>query len=230
MAIEDVYVLTLSARSTAGIVQNSLAFIRTSSTEPIAGDFGALAVAIKDIHRSRQSTGLTYESWKARQVRGVGVTWPTGNDCNPVGGNLFEGLITSNGQGQLAGDGLPPQCALVTTIRTAKIGRRRRGRFFAGGFTETDQNNGVWGSTILTPVDAAWLAFFNTYTVAAPTGGNRLGIWSFRTASGCVANPTGKGHTRVDSPAPEQAFEPATTYTLRPTVYTQRRRVTGVGR
>lgn len=230
MAVDDVYVLTVSATTSAGIIQNSLAFNRTVTTEPISGDFSTLAIAVKEIIRAQQTTALSYSSWKARQVRGADVTWPSGTDCNPIGGKLFEGLFTSNQLGLLGGDVLPPQCAAVVTLRTAQIGRRRRGRFYHGGMSEVNQNNGVWSSGLLTPLDAGWLSFFNTYTPAAPASGFRLGIWSYRTASGCETALGGKGHVRIDPPSPATAFEPCTTYVVRPTVYTQRRRVAGVGR
>ena len=230
MALDDVYVLTVSARITGGIVQNSLAFLRTSATEPVTADFAAVAVDVKDLIRTQQTNTMTYESWKARQVRGANVTWPSSGKCNPIGGHLFEGTFTTNLPGGSASDALPPQCALVVTLRTSEVGRRRRGRFYHGGMIEANQANGVWNSSVLTPLETAWAAFFTKYAVVAPVSNFRLGIWSFRTASGCVARPTGGGHDRIDPPDPAAAFEDCTSYTIRSTVFTQRRRVAGVGR
>lgn len=229
MAVDDTYVLTVSSRSPAGVMQNSLAFNRTIETAPIAGDFATVAIAMKDLYRTSQSTGVTYVGWRARQVRGAGVTWPAGPDCNPIGGNLFEGLFTTNTTGGNPIGMLPAQCAMVVTMKTAQIGRRHRGRNYFSGLTEDNQDAGTWSGSLLTTIDANWLAFYNTYTPAAPVSGFRLGVWSYRTASGCAPNPVTHVHERVDPPSPATAFTPALTYTVRPTVYTQRRRVAGVG-
>ena len=231
MAIDDVYVVTISANEPQGVLQNSMAFVRTTATEPITADFVTLGSAMKEISRTVQNSAIAYSTVKARQFRGGTVTWPSGPDCTPTGGAIFEGSLTGTLTGGATGqEMLPPQCALVTTLRTAQVGRRRRGRWYTGGLSELNQNGGTWVSSILTTLDGAWLSFFNTYTPSVPASGFRLGIWSVRTASGCVPGPNGKGHVRVDAPNPAAAFEPCTTYVLRNTVYTQRRRVLGVGR
>lgn len=229
MAIDDVYQMTVTYRTTAGIMQNTLAFIRTEATEPAQAGFQTLGEAIRQVHKQAQNIGVTYTGWKARQVRGANVTWPSGTDCSPVGGNYFEGLLTTAGAGGTSGDMLPPQCALVTTLKTATIGRTHRGRFYAGGFGEGDQSGGIWNVQLTDAITTAWGTFFTAYGSAAPTSGFKLGIWSYRTASGCTQSPTGSGHVRVESPNPAQAFTPVTSLLVRNTVYTQRRRVAGVG-
>jgi hypothetical protein len=163
-------------------------------------------------------------------VRAAGVVYPTGALCNPVGGRVLEGNFTGGTVGTDSGPGLPPQCAMVTTIKTDQIGRRRRGRFYAGGWTESVQTDGTWSSTVLTNVETTWQGFFTEHAVALPTDGFRLGIWSVRTATGCGPDPVTGEHKRLDAPSPDTAFTPAVSFVVRPTVYTQRRRVAGVGR
>jgi hypothetical protein len=229
MAIDDVYVLTLTQRVSAGTMQNSLAFIRTLAAEPTNANWQAVADAVKQIHRAPQSSSLTYVSWRARQVRGTDVTWPGGASCTPIGGRLFEGLITLDTIGSGLGDMLPPQCAMVTTLKTGLIGRRFRGRYYAGAWGEDTQTAGTFAATPLNTVTANWTSFVGIYGIPAPVAGFRLGVWSQRTASGCEPDPVTKRHTRVEPPNPAMAFAPIVETVTRPTVYTQRRRVSGVG-
>jgi len=230
VAIDDVYLLTVSAQQLGSLRQNTLAFIATTEDDPEVADFAAIGVAIKDIHRATQHTTVTYSGWKARQIAGSGVSWPsTGSTCTPTGGLFFEGTFTTNQSGQSgAGDALPPQCALVTTLRSGLIGRSHRGRVYSYGYSESQQVGGVWAAVDLTAIDTAWNTFYAAYAVAAPASGYRLGIWSTRIASGCRVLPDGS-HERTGIAHPELAFTATTAHVTRSTVFTQRRRVTGIG-
>jgi hypothetical protein len=230
MAVDDVYLLTVSATQLSSLRQNTLAFRLTTEDLAEAADFATIAVAFKEVHRAVQSAGVTYTSWKARQIRGAGVTWPdSGTTCTPTGGQFFEGLFSTNTAGlDLNNDILPPQCALVTTLRSGQIGRSHRGRVFAYGFTEQVQQAGQWISAMLTPLGTAWTTFMSAYADDAPASGYQLGIWSQRIASGCRQLPGG-GHERTGPSNEAAAFTPAISHTIRTTVYTQRRRVTGYG-
>lgn len=230
MAVDDVYQVTITAQAPGGFYQNTYAFNRTSATEPTQADFQTLSDLLKDLYRSDQYNGLTYRTWRARQVRGSGVTWPSGSDCNPTGGALFEGNHSGVVAGGNPGLQLPPQCAMVTTHKTATIGRRARGRTYAFGWCEGDQADGVFSGTSVTGPSGRLTTFYASHAIAAPASGFRFGIWSYRTASGCAVNPATGSHTRVDAPNPAQAFTPCTAFLVRTTVYTQRRRVAGVGR
>jgi len=229
MAVDDVYQVTMMARNVGGLNMSTLAVSRTSTTEPVAADFATFASAFKDCFRIDQSSTHVYTTYRARQVRGANVTWPASGPCSPVGGNLFEGALLGTLNGSDNGQALPHQCAMVLTLRSATVGRRHRGRIYIGGWGEANQDAGVWATNFLSGVDGRFLNFVNAHNVAAPTDGFRLGIWSFRTASGCRQLPSGKGHERIDPPNPAQAFTPMTVHTTRSTVYTQRRRVQGVG-
>jgi len=231
VAVDDVYLLTVSSTQYGNLRQNTLALRATTETDPSVGVFSPIAVAIKDLYRANQNSSVSYTSWKARQIAGSGVTWPeTGDDCSPSGGLFFEANFSGSTQGGAVGDGdgLPPQCALVTTLRTGLIGRSHRGRHFAYGFGETHQVGGTWQASILTPTATAWTAFFTAYAVTTPASGYRLGIWSTVIASGCRRLENGD-HVRFSDSRPELAFTPAESYINRSTVYTQRRRVTGAG-
>lgn len=229
MAIDDVY--TLSVRSTlAGqTYMNGLAFRRTIAADPTAADFTALADDVKEIHRTTQGNGYSYTTWQARQVRGAGVTYPSDDKCQPVGGLFFDGNLTAPLGGIAAVEFLPQQCALVTTLRTGNIGRRRRGRFYAAGFGEAQQDAGVFTSSVVTAISTAWGAFLLDYAVTTPVSGFRLGIWSVREATGCGVNPNTGEHERLDPPSPATAFTPVNGHITRSPVFTQRRRRIGVG-
>lgn len=229
MAIDDVYILTMGSSISAQVNMNNLAFRRTITGSIEAADFEPMANQFKDIHRAAQSSFLTYTSWKARQVRGSAVTWPPTGKCNPVGGLWFEGLYTAPLSGSATGDVLPQQCAMVTTLRTGTIGRRYRGRVYVGGWAESAQNAGLFDSAVLTPVNAAWDAYFTEWVTDAPTNGWELGVWSTRIASGCERDPATGEHEHVDPPNPGAAFTPLIDVISRQAVYTQRRRVIGVG-
>jgi hypothetical protein len=229
VAIDDVYQVSITARTPAGLAMNVYAFKRTSATEPTQSDFQTLSDELKELHRPHQASGVTYTTWRARQVRGTGVTWPTGSACNPVGGNLFEGSLSGTLAGNNVAQALPWQCSLVVTHKTATIGRRHRGRTYVYGFCEDGQDSGTWVSAVQTNIGTNWGTFYTAHAVAAPTSGFQFGIWSYRTASGCVPGPGGSGHLRVESPSPSTAFSMAVTAVIRSTVYTQRRRVVGVG-
>lgn len=231
MADDDVWLLTVSAAQFGNLRQNTLAFIESGAATPDAAGFATLAIAMKELNRTRQSSTVTYTGWRARQIAGAGVVYPeTGTDCTPVGGLFFEGLFTSNqtGEGVSDGDALPPQCALVTKIYSGLIGRSHRGRHYAFGFSEGNQSGGTWTSGLLTPTAASWTSFFGLYGPGAAVATWQLGIWSTVIATGCRRNPDGS-HTRIAPPHPELAFTTATGFVQRSTVFTQRRRVTGVG-
>lgn len=230
MAIDDVYLLTTSATQAGTIRQNTLAFIATTADDPDGTEFLAIANAFKVIHQASQHTSVTYTTYKARQIRGSGVTWPdTGTACVPTGGLFFDGNLTGSLVGGTGGsDYLPPQCAMVTTLRSGQIGRSHRGRCYSYGFPEISTTGGQWNTDMLLVVEAGWTAFFTAYAVAVPTSGYRLGIWSTRIASGCRVLANGD-HERTGPAQPELAFTPATGHVTRQTIYTQRRRVSGVG-
>jgi hypothetical protein len=230
MAVNDVYQLTVTAQGAAGYFQNTLAFMMIDAPNPTPATALTLANDYKEIARAQQHTSIVYRNWRLRQVRGEDVDYPTGTLCAPTGGLLLEGNYVTSTTGGAPLDILPPQVALVTTLKTGQIGRRKRGRVYAFGFTEDATSGGVWSSTFLTAMETAWATFMAKYAPGSAGNHFQLGIWSVRTATGCVPNPTGRGHIRVDPPHDELAYTPVQTHILRNTPFTQRRRVAGVGR
>lgn len=120
--------------------------------------------------------------------------------------------------GGVATDNLPPQSAMVATLRTGFAGRSKRGRLYFGAFPESAQVDGVW--------DAAWVTAFqnalDAMVAALGLGGTdpdyQWGVWS-RVLGG-------------EDPGPYNlaaGWTPITAAVVRSTVYTQRRRAIGIG-
>jgi hypothetical protein len=232
MAIDDTYRVTITQNVTGQVFQNTYYFNLLSTTPPDAVMFSTVATNLKEAFRTQQSNSVIYRSWRAVQVRGTGVT-PVQNECRTTGGLVFEGnFTTSLTGGDVTSDILPHQCSVVTTLNTGNIGRRRRGRVYLGGYAETAQQNGTWSSTLVTALTTSWNSLSAKYFVPSGTDADlRMGVWSTRIATGCVPRREPPyGHMQVESPNLADAFRPLTAYVLRTTVYTQRRRVVGVGR
>lgn len=229
MSTDDVFQLTVFSSASSQQYMNTMAFRRTITGSIEAADFQDLADELKEIHRLQQNTGLTYTGWKARQVRGVEVDWPAGPKCSPVGGMWFEGTTTAPNTGDLSGELLPQQCAMVTTVRTGTIGRRHRGRWYAPGFGEISNSSGLWDGSHVAAAQAKWNTFFTKWVTNAVANGWEAGVWSYRTASGCQVDPATGKHIRVEDPNPDDAFTKTSQFFTRPRVQTQRRRVIGVG-
>lgn len=232
MATDDAYRLQVFMTFAGQQYMNTYAFNTITETPLVLADWTTIATDVKEAARLQQNSGLVYRSWKAVQLRGTGVTAVQGA-CKTEGGQAFEGnYSTSITGGATAVEPLPPQCAVVITLNTGLIGRRRRGRIYLPGYSEPDQSSGAWLSAFITTLTTNWTTFFNKYAGSSPTSPTvRLGVWSFRIATGCVRSPNPPyDHIQVDSPNLADAFRPLTAFVPRSTVYTQRRRVIGIGR
>jgi hypothetical protein len=229
MALGDVYKLQSFANYLGQINLNVFAVEVLIPGDPTQANFQALATDFKEVHRPLQSPRLQYRSWRAVQVRGGSVTYVTGT-CRRQGGLFFEGNAAAPTNGGGAGpQDLPPQCAFVTTLKSNQIGRSRRGRIYAGAYTEDNQDGGQWTTTLVTGNTTAWATFMAKYNASTGTDPTfRLAIWSERIATGCVQLPGG-GHQQTNAPAPENASIGVYSVVHRTTVHTQRRRVVGVG-
>lgn len=230
MAIDDVYRLSIIAAGPAGQLINTYHFRMKTAAEPSESQWQAVAIDCKDIYRLSQQASTVYQMWRAVQVRGANVSY-TARPCKATGGNLYESIFVTNTTGGASNfDDLPAQCAQVTTLRTAQVGRSRRGRIFAFGFSEFEQDAGVWTPALMTAISAAWTTFLGEYGSSSPTDPNfQLGIWSNRIATGCTPNASGTLVPGASTPSPETAFAPVTSTVVRNIVRTQRRRVAGVG-
>lgn len=109
-------------------------------------------------------------------------------------------------QGTAGGEGLPPQCSCVVTLRTGVAGRRNRGRSYLAPTGEGATAGGVFTAGYIDAVNPMFADML-------PLGGGlefaewQLGVWSEVAAAG----------------------RPVLTVTPQPVVATQRRRRLGVG-
>jgi hypothetical protein len=201
-----------------------------SSPDPVESDVITLANACKELFRTSQMAEVKYTNWTFSQLYGGSVV-PVQDECRRTPGLQLAGNFSGTTTGAISsGEGLPPQCALVWTMLTGYAGRRRRGRSYVFGFSEAAQGNGLWTTTITNAAATALTTFVGLYGVSGTDPQFQVGVWSERTASGCVPNENGKGLRNIETPRPEVAFMRMTAYTVRPIVYTQRRRTLGVGR
>jgi hypothetical protein len=229
MAVGDVYRLTINAVGLGHQFMNTYAFTMKSSPDPTDADATSLANGFKEISRVTQSNNITYQTWSLRQLYGGGVT-VIQDECRRDGGIVLEGNFSGSVVGGSSTDMLPPQCALVWTIRTGLAGRRRRGRSYVFGFPESQQIAGTWIAAALTTMTTSLNTIYGLYGPSGTDPQFLLGVWSERTASGCVYQGNPPTYQNIETPHPELAFNMSNDYLIRPTVYTQRRRTLGVGR
>ena len=230
MAIGDVYRLTISGTGQGSLYQNTITVKTKNAADFTAPQFNTLATDFITIYKPDQNSNFSWTDWSAIQLWGSGMTLDTPK-CTRLNGKTFAATLT--GQAGTGGsEGLPPQAAHVTTLITGFAGRRRRGRIFAPAQVEPNQTDGLWLSTYNTRLQTAWNVFSAKYFKDTGTSADfKLGVWSERTASGCVpATPPNKGHVNIETPNPDGAFTDVTGFTIRPVVYSQRRRTRGVGR
>jgi len=229
MAQNDVYHVTIVASWSNMQLMNDYHVRMLTTTEPTQNTFALFATDCREIFRPSQTLPVVYQRWSARQVVGNNVSW-TQNPCRPTGGSLFDGTwTTGNSGGAGANAALPPQCALVTTLKSNFTGRRRRGRIYAFGWQEVHQTDGLWETSLTGTLQTAWNTFVTKYGSSGTDPNLLAGIWSFRTASGCLASPGQPMHAH-DAPDPTNSFVGLASAVVRPVVYTQRRRTIGVGR
>lgn len=76
-----------------------------------------------------------------------GITW---RQVDVPGLPSFTGVFTAGlFQGTDSAEALPPQCALLVSVK-GNTTKPRNARTYMGGFSEVKQGGGEWGSTILT--------------------------------------------------------------------------------
>ena len=230
MPAGDVFKMSIQGSGQNAIYMNVLAIRQIGALDLVQADFQAFADGYKEAVRGVQTAQFAWKSWRAVQVFGPAVDYTTAQ-CVRVGGTAFEanlsGTLTG---GNVSGDALPPQSALVITLGSGLIGRRHRGRIYVPSFSEVDQNAGGWLPAMLTTLTGTFTTFFNKYKASGTDPKIQLGVWSERTAFGCEWTGKPPVHTQIDPPSPDTAFTPVTGFTIRSTVYTQRRRAIGVGR
>lgn len=131
---------------------------------------------------------------------------------------LYESAISCVGA-EGAGEGLPPQSAMVVTLRTGIAGRSRRGRLYISGFTEASQADGTWSGALVTNYQNIVDDLVALYGSGGTSPDYEWGVWS-RTLGGEDPGP----YNLVNG------WRAITAGVVRTVVHTQRRRVAGVGR
>jgi hypothetical protein len=106
--------------------------------------------------------------------------------------------------GSITADMLPPQAAAVISWRTTKAGRAFRGRTYVPGLSEGAQNNGT--------INGSHLNLMNALAAALHTD------W-----------PNNFSGSHVIYHREAGTYDVITSWLLRATIYTQRRRTLGVG-
>jgi hypothetical protein len=229
VAIGDVFTLQLRSTYSGQVIMNTLAFRWLQALDPTTAQALTLANDWKTHLQAFQATTLAYTTFVLQQVRGGSVSYTT-KPCLRTGGIRLEGNMTGTLGGSKPGDALPPQSAIVTTLKTNNAGRSHRGRLYMTAISETDQAYGTVTPGIVTTMQTAWNTQLAKYGPAGTDPNWQVGIWSMRIATGCVPG-TGADHALVphDTPNPSQAFDGVTEFVVKATVYSQRRRTIGVG-
>lgn len=125
-----------------------------------------------------------------------------------------DGLPQSGGD---AGDPLPPQDAMVVTIKTTTRGRSYRGRNYIVGLPEDTQSGGEWSVGIMGAIEGAYAEL-----VAVATANNV--DWVVVSRYSGVNPVTGQPIPRVTG-----ITTPVSSFAARPIVATQTRRKLGRG-
>lgn len=229
MAIGDVFQLQLYSTYAGQTIMNSLAFRWLQALDPTTAQALTLANDWKVALKTFQSSGVAYSRFILQQVRGGDVSY-TADPCNRVGGLRYEALLTGSLTGDGTSEALPPQSAAVTTLKTAKAGRTHRGRLYLTGVQELVQNQGTMIAGNLAAYQTTWNNQLVKFGVTGTDPNWQLGIWSMRTATGCVLRKEPPyGLAPHDTPNPSQSFEGVIEAVCKPTVYSQRKRTIGVG-
>ena len=142
-------------------------------------------------------------------------------DTSPTGSESFTLSLTQPNPGLVSGDSLPPQNALVVSLRTGIKGGRRRGRFYLPGITELYQNDGVISGTGLTNAEALAQGLINTYGPSGSESDYRLVVYSPEVLTFAPPKPP--------KPRPGRLITVVQSANVDRTIRSQRRRAIGVG-
>lgn len=169
-------------------------------------------------------------SWTAtvlplvKAATSASVNWDkvTLSDVSSTGDESVDFAFTQPAPGAIAGDALPPQNAMLVSLRTGTKGRRRHGRFYLPGISEGNQTNGVLSGSQLTALQALAVGLTNAYGPGGTESNYELVVYS----------------PEALTPPPPKEFKPRagtliTAVTLADpddVIRTQRHRAFGVGR
>lgn len=143
---------------------NTMHYRRIDLADPTAGQIDALAEDVRIMYTTavlslcNPSTNLDYQAYTPLDGTSGAVNY---------GGNLPGTSSTPTS--------LPPECALVMTLRTAARGRRARGRIFLPAFSQFGSSEGVIDGSYLTSL----LIAINNFRAAINSEGWEWGVASY---------------------------------------------------
>ena len=144
------------------------------------------ADAFKDLTKANQHNTVTYQTWRASQVQGAGVTYNPAT-CKKVGGKVYEGNLTGALAGAEAGGAVVATfAAMIIKEGTGFAGRSRRGRIHIGGVS-TSLSNATVGQIPAAVSNQTTVinSFRALYGPVAPAASWEVIVWSRRLATGC---------------------------------------------
>jgi hypothetical protein len=152
------------------------------------------------------------------------VNWDglTINDVDDGGDESVDFGFTQPYPGAVTGDALPPQNTMLLSFKTGQKGRRRRGRAYIPGVSESNTANGQLTGTQLTALQALGAGLTNSYKAGGTEPQYQLVVYS----------------PEVLTAPPPRVFKPRagtlntfiSTAIADSVVRTQRHRALGVGR
>lgn len=205
---------------------NSVYRVRTRGT--FRGQRVEFGVHVQNVTTARPPEDLA-ASWAATAVplikaaisSAVNLDEIVVSDTDRDGDESVELPLTQPNPGALAGDALPNQNAVVIGWRTGLKGRRRRGRMYLPGITESGNTDGVLVGSQLTAVQALAQGLVNAYGAGGTETSWRMVVYSPPTPPFKAPTPP-PVHT-------DTLITPITTHDIDEVIRTQRRRSIGVG-
>jgi hypothetical protein len=143
------------------------------------------------------------------------------SDTNPLGAESVAINLPQPNPGHAVGDSLPPQNAVVVSLRSGTKGGRRRGRFYFPGITEQSQANGVFAGLQLASVQELADGILGRYGPSGTNAEYRLVVYSPEILTFPEPKPK--------KPRPGRIISQVTNVLVDTTVRTQRRRGIGIG-
>jgi hypothetical protein len=158
---------------------NVFAFAKKDAAPVTQAKADAVDAAIKSAHTS---SGL-----RALQVGAVQLLYAGLRDISAPSLPEFIGSGPAQGGTQAAGKHLPPQIALVITLRTANVGKSYRGRCFVPFFGDSALDA---GGTATAAASTAAKSFVDTLNSGVDTTGYDLAVASRKLLQSNLVNAT----------------------------------------
>jgi len=151
-----------------GYGQATLVFTIPGPSSPAMITFGYTASLTQGVNNQAESI---FDAWAT-----AGALW-TAQDAQTVlnevrvlrriaSGELESGLHVEDRAGSQAGEGAPPQVALLIQKITGLAGRKNRGRMYVPGVIATTQGGG-WGGTFISDTQGRANTFFTALGTAS---------------------------------------------------------------